>query len=157
MNDSQRYSSRLKDLRLADCSLANTNCERMIAHRTEFADCHLVGLNVTAGHQQDVRLDKCDIQFARFRFCWFKAVTFDRCDLKHANFQGVDLSSVRFVRCDLGAAEMSQAKLIGTDFRTSNIEGPKVGVKEVEGAIVDHFQAAYLSSLLGLVVKNDDE
>ena len=157
INDSQLYSPRLNDLRVADCSLANTNCERMVAHRTEFVDCHLVGLNVTEGHLQDVRFEKCDTQLARFRFCSFKAVTFDRCNLKSANFQGADLSGVRFNRCDLSEAEMSQSKLMGTDFRTSNIDGLKVGVREVEGAIVDHFQAAYLASLLGLVVKNDDE
>ena len=52
---------------------------------------------------------------------------------------------------------MSQAKLNGADLRTSVIEGMRVGPVEVVGAIVDHFQAAYMASLLGLVIKNEDE
>ena len=157
LSDSLFYSPSLADIRLTECSLANANCERMIAHRTEFIDCQLVGLNATEGHLQDVLFRACDVQLVRFRFCTFKSVTFDGCNLKGANFQGADLSGVRFKRCDLSEAEMSQAKLTGTDFRTSEIEGLRVGAEEVVGAVVDHFQAVYMASLLGLVVKSDDE
>ncbi len=97
------------------------------------------------------------MQLARFRFASFKSVIFDGCNLQDANFQGADLSGVRFRNCDLSRAELSQAKLTGTDFRTSVIEGMRVGPTEVVGAIVDPFQAAYMASLLGLVIKNEDE
>lgn len=157
LDDSLLYSPKLTDVRLAECSLANTNCERLIAHRVEITDCRLLGLNVTEGHFQDVGLRDCDVQLARFRFCTFKSATFDNCNLKGANFQGADLSGVCFRRCDLRDVEMSQTKLKGADFRTSRIEGLKVGAEEVVGAVVDHIQAAYLASLLGLVIKSEYE
>ena len=157
LDDSLLYAPRLTDVRLNECSLANTNCERMIAHRMEVFGCRLIGLNVTEGHFQDVYFREDDIQLTRFRFCTFKSVVFEGCNLKGANFQGADLSGVRFKQCDLSNAEMSQAKLTGTDFRTSRIEGLRVGPQEVMGAVVDHFQAAYMASLLGLVIKNEDE
>jgi hypothetical protein len=56
----------------------------------------------------------------------------------------------------LSRAELSQTTLRGTDFRTSVIEGMRVGPAEVVGAVVDHFQAAYMASLLGLIIKDED-
>ena len=151
------YAPRLRHVRFKSSSLANANCEQLIAHRSEFADCQLVGLNVTKGHLQDVRFRECNLQFSLFRFCSFKSVRFEDCDLRDVNFQGADLSGTRFIRCDLSNAQLSAAKLAGTDFRTSKIEGLRVGRDEVVGAIVDPFQAAYMAGLLGLIVKNEDE
>ncbi|MBV7335219.1 hypothetical protein KFU94_44665, partial [Chloroflexi bacterium TSY] len=34
--------------------------------------------------------------------------------------------------------------------------GFRIGPEEVVGAVVDHFQAAYLASLLGLIIKSED-
>ena len=157
MDGAQLFAPKLTDVRLSDCSLANANCEKLIAHRVEFLRCRLVGLNGTEGHFQNVHFRACDGQLARFRFCSFKSVLFEACNLAGANFQGADLSNVSFDHCDLSNAEMSQAKLGGTDFRTSKIENLRVGAEEVKGAVVDHFQAAYMASLLGLVIKSDDE
>ena len=157
LDASSLYAPKLTDVRLTRCSLANTICERIIAHRTEWITCQLIGLNVTEGHFQHVIFRDCHLEWARFRFCTFKAVTFEACNLKNANFQGADLSGVRFKRCNLDNAELSQAKMVGTDFRTSTVEGIRVGAAEVVGAVVDYMQAAYMASLLGLVIKSDDE
>ena len=156
LDSSILYGSRLTDARLDECSLANLVCERLIVRRAEFVDCRLVGLNITDGHLENVLFRECDAQLARFRFSSFKSVLFDGCNLQDANFQGADLSGVRFRKCDLSRAELSQAKLTGTDFRSSVIEGMRVGPAEVVGAVVDHFQAAYMASLLGLVIKDED-
>lgn len=145
LDNSNLYAPKLTDVSLKECSLANINCERMIAHRTEFVGCRLLGLNLTEGHLQDVYFYECGIQLARFRFCSFKSVTFEGCNLKNANFQSADLSGYfYFKRCDLSNAELPHAKLVDTDFRTSTIKWIRVGAEEVIGAVVDHFQAAYL-------------
>lgn len=157
LDDSVLYSPSLVDVHLERCSLTNATCERLIARRVEFVGCRLLGLNVTDGHFQNVTFRDCDVQLARFRFSSFDSVIFNECNLTDANFQGADLSGVRFEKCNLSNAEMSQAKLTGTDFRTSTIEGLRVGPKEVVGAVVDHFQAAYMASLLGLIIRDDNE
>ncbi len=156
LDNSELFAARMTDIRLNECSLSNLICERLLVHRAEFFGCRLVGLNITDGHLQNVIFQNCDMQLARFRFSSFKSVLFEECKLQDANFQGADLSGVRFRKCDLSRTEMSQAKLSGTDFRTSVIEGMRVGPMEVVGAVVDHFQAAYMASLLGLVIKNED-
>jgi len=84
-------------------------------------------------------------------------VRFEKCNLANADFQGSNLAGVRFANCDLSNAEMSHTTLVGADFRGSKIDGLKVGARELPGAIVDHFQAAYLASLLGIVIKDEHE
>ena len=48
---------------------------------------------------------------------------------------------------------MSQAKILGADIRDSKIEGIKVAPEALRGVVVDVMQAAYLSGLLGLIVR----
>lgn len=157
LENSRLLAPRLTDVRLQMCSLTNTTCEQIISRRVEFINCQLLGWNSSKGHFQDVLFRGCDIQLSLFRFCTFKSVRFEECDLKDASFQGANLAHVIFKQCNLSNVELSQSQLVGADFRTSNIEGLRVGAQEVRGAIVDHFQAAYLASLLGLIVKNEDE
>ena len=157
IESSRILAPRLSDVRLQMCSLTNTSCEQIVARRVEFIECQLLGWNSSKGHFQDVLFRGCDIQLSLFRFCTFKSVRFEECNLQDASFQGSNLSNTVFSNCTLNNAEMSQTKLAGTDFRTSSIDGLRVGINEVAGAIVDHFQAAYLASLLGLIVKNEDE
>jgi uncharacterized protein YjbI with pentapeptide repeats len=59
---------------------------------------------------------------------------------------------VVFEHCDLREAQLSFAKLGGTDFRGSQLENLRVGMESLRGAIVDPAQAAYLAGLMGLKV-----
>lgn len=61
------------------------------------------------------------------------------------------------MRCSLTDVQFSQAQLAGADLRTSTIERIHVGIAELAGVIVDPFQASYLASLMGLVIKHEDE
>ena len=70
---------------------------------------------------------------------------------------GADLSGVLFSRCNLTRCDMTGARLSGADFRGSSIEGLKVGLDELQGAIVDPSQALSFASLLGLVVKSEED
>ena len=94
---------------------------------------------------------------ALLRFARCTAVRFEKCDLRNADFQGADLSGVLFVKCNLSDAQFSATTLKGTDLRGSTIENLRVGIKELPGAIVDPFQAAYIAGVLGLVVKLEGE
>jgi hypothetical protein len=48
---------------------------------------------------------------------------------------------------------MRGAKLAGTDFSTSTIDGMKAGAGEMQGAIISISQAVQVVGLLGVVVK----
>ncbi len=148
---------KLSDLRLENCDLANAVWERAVLQRVELLGCRMTGFKAIEAHFQDVLLRDCIGTLAQFRFATLKAVCFEQCNFANADFQGANLAGVRFVKCDLSNAEMSHTTLTGTDFRSSKIEGLKVGVRELPGAIMDHFQAAYVASLLGIVIKAEDE
>ena len=51
--------------------------------------------------------------------------------------------------------KLSDAKLAGADLRGSKIEGVRLGLKELQGAIVDMEQAIAIARLLGVVVQLD--
>jgi fluoroquinolone resistance protein len=77
--------------------------------------------------------------------------------LGNADFQASELSGAKFMRCSLNDVQFSQAQLADADLRTSTIERIHVGIAELAGVIVDPFQASYLASLMGLVIKHEDE
>lgn len=154
---SRWHGVRCTDSRFEDCDLANATWEQVVAHRVEFITCHLLGWNALEAHLQNVRFQGCNGQFAGFRFATCKLVRFEQCDLRQADFQRADLSGVVFHKCDLRGAQLSGATLKGTDFRGSQIDELRVGIQELPGAIVDHFQAAYIAGLLGVVIKSEGE
>jgi len=154
---SRLHGVRCTDTRFEGCDLANATWERLVAHRVEFVACQLVGWNALEAHLQNVRFQGCNGQFAGFRFATCKAVRFEQCDLRHTDFQRADLSGVVFHKCNLSDAQLSGATLKGTDFRGSTIDDLRVGLQELPGAIVDHFQAAYIAGLLGVVIKEEGE
>jgi len=89
---------------------------------------------------------------ANFRGATFKKCRFVDCNLQGADFQHADLRGTVFEGCNLREAQMSFAKLDGVDFRGSAIEGLRVGIESLRGAIVGLSQAAYLAGLMGLKV-----
>lgn len=155
--ESRLQSVRCTDARFDGCDFANAAWERLTAQRVEFLNTQLLGFTVLEAHLHHVRFQGCNAQFAGFRFATFKRVRFEQCDLRHADFQRADLSGVIFHRCDLRYAQLSGATLKGTDFRSAQIDDMRVGIQELPGAIVDPFQAAYIASLLGVVIKGEGE
>ncbi len=145
----------MRDVRFEDCDFASATWERPTLHRTEFVRCRFTGFAAPDALFEDVRFRHCSAKLAHFRFSRFKHTRFEDCDFEEADFQGADLTGVRFVRCNLSRAQFSHTKLKGADLRTSQLEGLRVGPDELPGAIVDHFQAAYLASLLGLDIRDE--
>lgn len=147
----------LLDVRLEGCDLANADLYKASLQRVEFIACRLVGLKASEAEFHDVLFKECKGEFALFRSATFKSVRFESCDLAESDFAGADLSGVLFSRCNLTRCDMAGAKLPGADFRGSNIEGLKVGLAELQGAIVDPSQALSFARLLGLVVMSVED
>jgi uncharacterized protein YjbI with pentapeptide repeats len=148
---------RFSKVRLEACDLSNAVWERATLHGVAFSESKLIGFKLPEAHLRDVSLYHCPGQYLQCRFATLKSVTFQDCDLSDADFQGSDLNGVKFLHCNLSNVTFSQAKLAGADLRGSQIDHIKVGPQELPGAIVDPIQAAYLASLLGLVVKSEME
>jgi len=148
---------RFDDVRFENCDLANAEWTHLIAHRIEFIGCRMDGFTTPEAHWQDIRFVDSSLHFARLRFATLKPARFEQCNLSHADFQASELSGASFARCNLNDTQFAQTKLAGADLRTSTIERIHIGVGELAGVIVDPFQASYLASLMGLVIKQEDE
>jgi uncharacterized protein YjbI with pentapeptide repeats len=139
-----------KDLRFEDCDLSNLEVRLLTAVRVELVGCRMTGMRAGESDFQDLLVSAGDQRYAQFRMSKFKNCEFDGCDFEDADFYGADLSGCVFRKCNLRNAEMSRSKLVGTDLRGSNIDGLRVTVEDVAGAIVDAAQALALAPLLGI-------
>jgi uncharacterized protein YjbI with pentapeptide repeats len=152
--ESRLHQMAVRDVRFLKCDMANAGWMGSFWDRVEIAGCRLIGFDVSQASMKNVLIRDCQADYSYFRFARFKkTVCFEGCSLKEANFQGADLRGVSFRNCDLSAVEMSQAKLLGADIRDSKIDGIKVSPEDLRGVVVDAIQAAYLSGLLGLIVR----
>ena len=61
------------------------------------------------------------------------------------------------MKCDLSGGDFTGAKLHGADVSSSSLGEVRVGAGDVRGLVVNREQAAALSRLFGLVVREDGE
>jgi uncharacterized protein YjbI with pentapeptide repeats len=148
-------SLQMHDVRLDACDLAEADWGKPLLSRVEALGCRMVGWRASEGSLRNVLFKGCNSIGAQFWSTSFKHVRFENCILRDADFQYADLSGVIFDKCDLSNAKLSDAKLAGADLRGSKIEGVRLGLKELQGAIVDMEQAIAIARLLGVVVKID--
>jgi uncharacterized protein YjbI with pentapeptide repeats len=156
-NQGQLTLAQLFDVRLDSCDLAGAEWAKAHLRRVELNACRLVGLRMSDSSLDEVLIGKSNAELARFWSCSFKAARFDHCVLREASFDGSDLSGVVFRDCDLSNADLRNTKLKGADLRGSTLNGLRVGIKELQGAIVTASQAIQLAGLLGVTVREEHD
>lgn len=147
---------RAVDTVLETCEISGADWEKAFFRRVVFQGCRLLGAQMLEGIFEDVEFVNCQAEGLLMVAAKFKHCRFAKCKLKRASFDGADLSGVEFDDCDLSEANFHEAKLVGTDFRTSVIGGLKVGVKEMQGAIIAPHQGLQVVALLGVKVQEID-
>jgi uncharacterized protein YjbI with pentapeptide repeats len=145
--------AQLLDVRFDACDLAGSAWEKAHVRRAELLGCRAIGLTFSDASLDDVRFVRCNGEQARFWSSTFRAARFEQCVLREASFAESDLSGVVFRGCDLTGADLRGAKLVGADFRGSTIDGLKIGIRELEGAIIEPTQIVHLAGLLGVTVR----
>lgn len=148
--------AQLLDVRLDACDLAGSEWSKPHARRVEWIGCRLIGVRLVEAQIEDLLVRKCNADLARLWSSTCRRVCFDQCTLREASFEGSDLSGAIFRRCDLSKADFRGTKLSRADFRGSTIAGMQVGVKELQGAIVDSAQAIQIAGLLGITVAEEE-
>lgn len=143
------------DARLETCDLSGAVWEKAHLRRIELLGCRLMGIKLVDASLDDALIKDCNGEYGVFWSASFKSVRFERCTLRHASFQDANLSGVVFDHCDLTNADLRGTKLHGADLRGSTLMGINVGIKELQGVIIDPTQAAQVVALLGIVVKSD--
>ena len=79
--------------------------------------------------------------------------------MENTNLQSASMNEVRwknimFSECNFNKSELVRTKLKGIDFSNCELNGITVNISDLNGAIVNEFQALELSKLLGLKIKN---
>jgi uncharacterized protein YjbI with pentapeptide repeats len=156
----------LSATRLTHVTWLDVLCERcdlsMIAWRgvqltrVEVRECRITGAKLHEGELADVRFLECQIDYASFAHARFRHASFEGCRLREADFSGADLAGTTFVGCDLKGADFSGAKLQGADVSASSLSDIRVGAADVRGLVVNSEQAAILSQLWGVVLREQE-
>ena len=74
-------------------------------------------------------------------------------NLQSTSMNEVTWKNIAFSECNLNKSELVRTKLKGIDFSTCELNGITVNISDLNGAIVNEFQALELSKLLGLKIK----
>ncbi len=153
----QMLRSNLPGLRIVDsildtCEFSGSEWEKGFFRRVVFQGCRLMGAQMMDGIFEDVEFINCQAESLAVVSAKFKRCRFSKCVLRRAVFDGADVSGVAFNDCDLTEANFHQAKLVGTDLRTSQIGGLRIGVEEIRGAIIAPHQTLQVVGLLGVNV-----
>ena len=148
--------AQISDVRFDMCDLAAAEWEKAHLNRIEYSGCRMIGAKLIDGKIEHTLFRDCNMELALFWNGSFASVRFERCVLRNTSFEGANLAGVTFQRCDLSQADLRGAQLVGTDFRGSSIEGMRVGIKELQGAIIDPTQAVHLANLLGMTVLEEE-
>jgi uncharacterized protein YjbI with pentapeptide repeats len=157
----QFLRSNLPGLRVVDsvletCELSGSLWEKSFFRRVTIQGCRLMGTQMMDGIFEDVDFVNCQAEGLSLVSARFKNCRFSKSVLIKTNFDGADVSKVIFNNCDLTEADFHLAKLKDTDFRTSQIGGLRVGVEEMQGAIIAPHQVLQVVGLLGVKVKDID-
>lgn len=148
---------RLRDVRFTACDFAEAAWDKAQMTRIEIVDSRLLGFKAGEARIQDALFKDCNGTLALFWSTTFKAVRFQTCVLREASFIEADLSGVVFDQCDLRGADLRGATLAGADFRGSQVEGMRIEGCDLHGVVIDPTQAVVFASLLGLVVRWDED
>lgn len=142
------------DVIFTGCDLSNLNLGDSTFHRVVFKNCKLLGTDFNACILEECHFTECLGNFMNFSTSKTKHVLFENCPLQNVSFQDCKLKTTQFQQCDLTEADFLHTPLKGIDFTSDTLSRITVsGSQELRGAVVNLFQAAELSRLLGVVIK----
>jgi uncharacterized protein YjbI with pentapeptide repeats len=142
------------DVHCERCNLAMIDWPGAKFLRVEIRDCRLTGAKLIEGELDNVRFAECQLDYASFSGTRFRRVSFEQCRLKEADFSGADLTGTSFIECNLQGIDLTGAKLHGADVSSSSLIEVRVRPEDVRGLVVNREQAAVLSQLFGLVLRD---
>jgi uncharacterized protein YjbI with pentapeptide repeats len=144
------------DIRFEQCDLSNADLSGAVIHRTVFSDCKLVGTNFTESTLKNITFLNCNGGYANFNTSTLVRIKFESGRFDSASLQDCRLDKLSLIKTSLRSAQLSGSALKDIDFRKCDIEGMGVRPQDLVGAVVTIEQAAFLSRLLGLIIKTPE-
>lgn len=152
-SESDMKRLRLYDCRFEQCDIVNANWANSAIQRTEFFQCRITGFNINGSQLKTISFKECKGEYTQFRQLQCKSISFKQCQLSFADFSESLMPEAVFTECDINNSDFLNTYLKDADIRSTNIDNIRIGIKELQGVIVDPSQALYLAGLLGIKIK----
>lgn len=146
----------LLDVRMDGCDLASARWEKPHIQRAELLGCRLLGMTIQDAQCDNLLIQGCNAEAARFWASSFRGTRFEGCSLKAASFEGSNLGGAVFRGCNMSGCDLRRAKLKGADVRGCDLSGVQITPVEMKGLIVTPTQAAELAALFGLDIQPEE-
>lgn len=143
------------DVAFHTCDLSGGRFDGSWWLRAALTDCRGLGTRFFRSRMRQSQFRDCRLSEAHFGGAKLRETVFSGCELTGAILSECSFRRVGFDRCDLTRVSFVHSPLKGMDLTTSLIDALVLseGGGELQGAVVDLWQAAGLARRLGVIVK----
>ncbi len=121
--------------------------------RVEIKNSKFVGCDFTDSRIYHFSSNDTIYKYANFSHTNLEEVIFENCNLSNSSFSECKIKHIYFENSELTQAQLFRTKLKSIDLSTCDINGIITSIEDIEGAIVNNFQAIELSKLMGIIIK----
>lgn len=143
------------DVLFKDCDLSNCDCSNAYFDRCEVDSSKWMGVDLSKGSMKQLTLKNSNLQYSNWDSSTVHGLSVVDCEMHNAIFSECTLKSIEWRNVQFVNTDFFKTPLKGIDFSRCEIENLLVSDNhtELQGAIVNTFQAADFARLLGLVVR----
>ncbi len=143
------------DIVFQTSDVSGCNFSDSFINRTSFRSCKGIGSKFTGTVIKNLHITECNLNYANFDSSRFENVKIERTKLESSNLTQCRLKQVVWREVSLVNASFFHTALCNMDFSDSVIHGLSLSDdnRELQGAVVDLYQAAELAKRLGIVIK----
>ena len=141
------------DVVFEHCDFSNCVFREGSFIRVEINNCKMVGSDFSDSRFYHLSCIDSNFEYANFSNANFEETVFDKCDLTSGSFQECKVKHIYFENSELIETSFFRTYLKDIDLSTCHTSKLVVRIDDLEGAIVNSFQAIEFSKLLGLIIK----
>lgn len=147
--------SYFKNCYFKNCDFSNCDFSNSTFSNCTFQNVKCLGTDFSEGVFKDTCIKECVFKYAVFTFSLFNVCDIEKSDMSEAYMDNCKLKKLILSDVNLIRANFYKTLLKGIDLRNCQIDGIILSTeaKELNGAVVEMFQAAELAKMLGVIIK----
>lgn len=153
MEECKEEDSYFLDVVFQNCDLSNMLFYACLFRRVQFINCKLMGTDFSESMFDQVYFKECSCRFANLAFMKNKETHYQQCDFTQASIIETNLKKSTFQECTFHQCELQHAPLYQIDLSSCDLNNIITTPQDIQGAIIDSYQAASLIHLLKVKIK----
>lgn len=143
------------NVRFENSDLSSGDIRRSHFRQCVFTKSKGVGLTVSDSFFRRVQFGDWNGRYMQWSSCTLEQLDWVNADCREALFSDCPLKEVRFDHTSLQQTQFFKTYLKGIDLTSCEIDGLSVSdrMSELQGAVVDLYQAAELARMLGIIIR----